>query len=166
MGQQGINDFIYPQLTSFNSENHQLSNVTNSSNVSSNKLDIQEFNKNFEKKIEQSKGENKILERNRLERLNKQQIEKKPYQLSVAEILIAIKDSWFGIIDDLLQRQFYIETFIKKNRMFYIGLTIVIIAIIFYLYDTIIDNSINSNNIDSSNIHTDLQKKIIEIRLV
>ena len=102
----------------------------------------------------------------RLERLNKQQIEKKPYQLSVAEILIAIKDSWFGIIDDLLQRQFYIETFIKKNRMFYIGLTIVIIAIIFYLYDTIIDNSINSNNIDSSNIHTDLQKKIIEIRLV
>jgi hypothetical protein len=166
MGQQGINDFIYPQLTSFNSENHHLNNITDSSNMSSTKFDIQQFNKNFKKKIEQSKEENKILERNRLERLNKQEIERKPYQLSVAEILIAIKDSWFGVIDDLLQRQFYIETFIKKNRMFYIGLTIVIIAIIIYLYDTFIDNSINYNNIDSSNIHTDSQKKIIEIRLV
>lgn len=149
MGQQGINNFVYPQLTSYNADNP-ANSPGNESSLNPNKFDIQKFNKEFENKIEQSKETGKLLDENRLEKLNKQKIEPKPYQLSIAEILIVIKDSWFGLLDDLLQEQFYMETFTKKNRMFYIGLTIVIIVIIFYLYDIIIDNFMSNSSSKSS----------------
>src|SRR6186713_2624865 len=64
----------------------------------------------------------------------------KPYQQSFSKILIGIKDTWFGLMDDLIQRKFYIETFTKNNRLFYIGLTIVIIIIVIFLFNIIFNN--------------------------
>lgn len=182
MGQQGINDFTYPQLTSFNNIDPYAgtnvdtnstpgqrnpvnpinpSNPTSTDGYSPGKFDIQKFNKDFEDRIQQTKETDKILEGRSLEQLNKQVIEKKPYELSIAEIFVAIKDSWFGLLDDLLQQQFYVETFTKQNRLFYIGLTIVIIVIMFYLYDIIIDGySDNSNSNPNLNLYN---KKIVEI---
>lgn len=148
MGQQGLNDFKYPQLTGFNNPDNNNSTAGITINTpttdqsqqfqTGGKFDVQKFNAAFEQSKVQTAKVNSSLESQRLEKLNVQPPPLKPYQLSFAEILIGIKDSWFELIDELLQSQFYIETFTKKNRMFYIGLTVVLIVIIIYLYDILI----------------------------
>lgn len=150
MGQQGLNDFKYPQLTKFdNFDNNIPSGSTGATGNNTNndtikqlqqpgQFDLQKFNKAFEQNKVQTSQINSSLESQRLAKLNSLAPPLKPYQLSFSELLVGIKDSWFELIDELLQSQFYIETFTKKNRMFYIGLTIVIIVIIIYLYDVII----------------------------
>ena len=181
MGQQGLNDFKYPQLTKFdnfdngiNNNNNNNNNINNNNNNNNNNsgqtgdtnkdpskqfqtsgnFDLQKFNKAFEQNKVQTSQINSSLESQRLAKLNSLAPPLKPYQLSFSEILIGIKDSWFELIDELLQSQFYMETFTKKNRMFYIGLTIVIIIIIIYLYDIILGSMDNEIPIT--------QKKIIE----
>jgi heme/copper-type cytochrome/quinol oxidase subunit 1 len=162
MGQQGMNDFKYPQLSANISDS---SNSVKENTLSGGKFDINKFNKAFEQNKESSKQKQSNLEDKRLDKLNTQKIQLKPYQLSIAQIFITMKDSWFELIDDLLQRQFYVETFTKKNRMFYIGLTIIIIVIIFYLYDIIIETMNDNDNNSKSDIKQNFitEKKIIEI---
>ena len=72
--------------------------------------------------------------------MEKPEIKKKIYQLSVGEILIGIKDTWFEIIDDLLQQRFSLSIFTKGNRLFFIGLTIAIIVLIVYLYEILTED--------------------------
>lgn len=98
-------------------------------------FDVIEFNKRFEQEKELTKTRIKELEQERLNKLNVETKEKKITELTVVEILIGIKDAWFDLIDDLLQQRFSINTFTKNNRLFYIGATIAIIAIILYLYE-------------------------------
>ena len=56
----------------------------------------------------------------------------------------------------------------KKNRLFYVGLTILIIAIILYIYDYMIKNNTNTNsNSNSLNQllgNLDGNNNIVEIR--
>jgi hypothetical protein len=54
---------------------------------------------------------------------------KKIYEMSVGEILVGIKDTWFEILDDLLQQNFTLDIFTRGTRLFFIGLTLVLIII-------------------------------------
>jgi len=139
MGQQGLNDFQYPQLKGFKSNNQNTIDL-GFDPKNEKAFDSQKFNQAFEKQKALSNGSYKDLQEERLGKLNVQNIEQKPYQLSFMQILINIKDTWFELIDDILNRQFYVETFTKKNRMFYIGITIIFFVICMYLYDIIFDN--------------------------
>lgn len=115
-----------------------------------NRFNLQEFNRDFERNIDLTRQSNIELENQRLNQLNTQglQMNQKPYDKSISQMLIGIKDTWFDIIDDLLSDKFYTETFTKNNRLFYIGLTIVLLVIFIYLCYMLLDTS---NNYDNSN---------------
>jgi len=62
------------------------------------------------------------------------------YSLNLLEMVIELKNTWFGILDDILAGNFTLDVIIKDNRLFYVGFTILIIAIILYIYDYAIDS--------------------------
>lgn len=59
------------------------------------------------------------------------------YKLSIYEILIQLKKNWFDILDDIMKGDISIKTLTKTDRLFYIGLTIFIFALLLYFYDYI-----------------------------
>lgn len=100
-----------------------------------NKFNNIDFNPSFEQARNIAMAKIREEDKQKLAKLDKTIIQKPITDLSVGEILIGIKNSWFDLIDDLLQRRFTMSTFTKNNRLFYIGVTIVIFIIIIYLYD-------------------------------
>lgn len=62
--------------------------------------------------------------------------EEKPiHEQSIIDIFIGIKNTWFHILDDVLSGDITWDMFTKENRLFYIGLTIIIVAILLYIYN-------------------------------
>jgi hypothetical protein len=114
----------------------------------SQKTDLVDFNKEFVFKKEQAGIQNKIKSQEKIDRLtaaaNKEV--KSLYSLSVAELVIGVKDTWFGILDDLLAQKIEMKTLTKENRLFFMGLTIIFIATILYLYNFFLDEEVNNNN--------------------
>jgi hypothetical protein len=99
--------------------------------------DSDQFNKLFEEKKALSK---KRLQKNQEKKINKMNVlstKKKLHELNIKEILIGIKDTWFEFLDDLLQHKFAPETLTKNNRMFFLGISFVVIMILLYTYDTL-----------------------------
>jgi hypothetical protein len=78
-------------------------------------------------------------------------LEKPFYKMNILEILIEMKNTWFQILDELLAGDFSIGVLTKNNRMFYVGLTILIFAIILFIYDYAIDSSDPLKNLINSN---------------
>ncbi len=62
------------------------------------------------------------------------------YQEPIQTIAIAAKDSIFETLDDILQNKLSIETFTKDNRLFFIGLTLILIAIFVYIYSILLES--------------------------
>jgi hypothetical protein len=108
-----------------------------------NKFDLRQFNKEFVKKKEQTKLDNKIKSQKKLNLLTEQaNIEHKAiYNQSVWEILVGVKNTWFDILDDILAKKISLKLFTKDNRLFYIGITIIIIVLLLYLYNFFIDDN-------------------------
>lgn len=98
------------------------------------KFDVDKFNREFDQY-----KDNRISERERrikeiLDRLNKQEPETPAYNLPIGQIVINTKDAVLGILDDLLKLQIKKETFMKENRIFYLGIVFIFVAILLYLY--------------------------------
>jgi hypothetical protein len=72
-----------------------------------------------------------------MKQLNSNQYKPKSEPVSTPQLLIATKDSIFESLDDVLQGNINVETFMGNNRMIYLGLTIICIAI-FILVCTLI----------------------------
>jgi len=121
-------------------------------NFNRNNFNEADFNQKFEESKELTKLLSKEKERQRLQDLNTEELRKSIVELSTIEILIGIKDTWFELIDDLLQGKFNMETFTKDNRLFYIGVTIILIVILYFLFSIFNDDQENDKN-----------KKIIKI---
>lgn len=113
----------------------------------SSNFDINKFNAEFERRKEEQTAKYRILDEARLAKLNVAPPPKKIYELSVGEIIIGVKDTWFNLLDDLLQKRFTLDTFTKNNRLFFIGLTVIVIVIIIYLYDMLTTDEPPKNNI-------------------
>lgn len=120
------------------------------------KFDEKKFNSDFDKKKEIDKMNSKILANERLGKMNTTITTKPIYQYTMGEIIIGIKDTWFGILDDLLLQRFTFDTFTKDSRLFFIGITLVIFGIVFYVYGYLVDE----------NEEPQPREKIIEIRHV
>lgn len=104
------------------------------------KLDINEFNRNFDKYIDvRNKKIDEKLQKN-LAELNKEPEITPLYQLSIGEIIVNTVDTLFGIVNDLLKGYFTLDTFAKKNRIFYLGVVFVFIALVMYSYNFFIIN--------------------------
>jgi hypothetical protein len=104
-------------------------------------FDLDKFNKEFVFKKELATVQNRITSKEKIDRLTKAANTeiKSLYNLSVAELVVGIKDTWFGILDDVLAQKIEFKTLTKDNRLFFIGLTIIFITTIIYLYNFFLD---------------------------
>ena len=73
---------------------------------------------------------------------------KKPHQMSFIEILIGIKDTWFDILDMSLKKRMTLESFTKNNKLFFIGITILIVLLLAYLLQIIFGGFSNTKSIN------------------
>jgi hypothetical protein len=102
--------------------------------INQNRFEVDRWNRDFDQYKQRREQEKERKMKEKLDDLNKP-VDKIPvYNLPLGKILINTKDSIFDILDDLLQFRFEKETIIKDDRLFYIGLLLVIISMITYLY--------------------------------
>lgn len=106
----------------------------NSKTDNSKKFDLVEFNKQFEVSLAESdqkriQSENKILEK-----LNTIPPPPSIYEQSVLDIVVGIKDSLFGILDDILRLEYHPTVLLRDRRLFYFGVLILLIALCFIIY--------------------------------
>jgi hypothetical protein len=125
-------------------------------------FDIDKFNRYYEQYRAKRKKQMERKMAKKLGELNKPKDRKPLYHDSVAEIMINTKDALFEILDDLLQRRFIVDTFIKNNRLFYIGLIMVFIACFMFAYTIIIGDS-NDSSKENDVIRVNHIHKIISI---
>lgn len=108
-------------------------------------FDLGQFNVGFDRNKEIAQESQKISDLNKLNALSQETVHVSLYDLSLFQIIINIKNTWFNLLDDLLDQKFELSTFTEENRMFYIGLTIVFFAIVLYLYATIMADDSEKN---------------------
>jgi hypothetical protein len=107
------------------------------------------FNAAFEQH-KQERAQRQVLdEQTTLEQLNNIENIKSIKDYNLLDILIGLKNTWFNIMDDLLEYKFELSTFTKGNRLFFIGLTFIFFAVILYLYNFFIHDDENDNNNDN-----------------
>lgn len=97
-------------------------------------VDLGKFNKVFDINRDVTKQNNLLRDIEFLDGLSEREKRVSLYNLNIFDIMINTKNAWFGFLDDLLDQRFTLETITKNNRLFYIGLTIMIIACVLYLY--------------------------------
>lgn len=98
------------------------------------KTGLDKLNREFEQYKEQRKEVMKDQIQKKLDILNAPQEETPAYNLSIGQIMINIKDTIFNITDDILRFDFSWDILLKENRLFYVGLFLVIVACLTYLY--------------------------------
>jgi len=117
-------------------------------------FDLGKFNIVFDRNKEIAKENQRISDLNKLNALAQDKPKISLYNLSLYELIVNTKDAWFGLLDDLLDQRLELITFTKDNRLFYIGLTILIFSVILYLFMIIMhddNNELTSDNNDKSN---------------
>lgn len=102
------------------------------------RFDLKKFNKVFDINREISKRNQRVKDLEKLNELSRVDTITSLYDLNISQILVNIKNTWFNLLDDLLEQRFQLDTFTKENRLFYIGLTILFIASVMYIYTIIV----------------------------
>lgn len=116
------------------------------------KFDSGEFNIAFDKYIQQTKKNTSIKSEERLgDLLYKERIHNTYFNNPIFDIFVEIKNTWFYILDDIIQFNIGIDIFTKGNRLFNLGMTFLFIAIILIITTFIIDDDIGTNNFSNSN---------------
>ena len=98
------------------------------------KFDIDKFNRDFDQYKENRKTEMEVRLQKRLNELNNPPPPTPAYDLSIGQLAINTKDSIFGIIDDLINFKISKDILLKGNRLFYLGLLLIIFAAMAYMY--------------------------------
>ena len=102
-----------------------------------NNFDLEKFNKRF-KQLQNEEKENEKLERKEyLKTLEKKEEVKKITDLSVGEILTNTKNEVLDLTYEIISFEFegfdgFIDLFIKNNRLFYVGLFMLLICCVLY----------------------------------
>ena len=98
------------------------------------KFDIDKFNRNFDQYKENRKQEMAIQLQQKLDVLNNPPPPTPAYDLSIGQLAINMKDALFNIVDDIINFKFDKDILLRDNRMFYLGLILIIFAAIAYIY--------------------------------
>lgn len=123
-----------------------------------------DFNTKFEQDKMLNKKQFASNDLNRLQSINPEQ--NNISKFSIYNILISIKDTWFNIIDGLLQGNFNSNLFTQNNSLLYIGITIVVLAVIYFILVILFDdnsNCINPVSLNPSNINVKNPVKIVYV---
>ena len=110
---------------------------------SNNELDIDKFNKAFldEQKEKEFKQDEEQLKR--LESLGKELEKKQLHKMSLFDIIINFKIEIFAIINEIFNGKVnslnaVLQILTKNNRLFYIGLLLIMVCICFFLISYIL----------------------------
>lgn len=103
------------------------------------RFEVDRFNRDFEQYAERRRQVMDKTLNDKLEALNQPDPEPPVYEQPVGQILVDTKDGLFNLLDDLLQFKFSLDTFTKDNRLFFIGLTLVFIALFVLVYSMFVD---------------------------
>lgn len=105
-------------------------------------------NKSFNQKFEEEQAQRNLLMeknmQNKLNELNNANDKIPLHKLPIGDILINTKDSLFELLDDLLQFKCDQETFTKDNRLFYIGIFLIMNVIFIFLYNAFFEEDISN----------------------
>lgn len=93
-------------------------------------FDLDKFNKKYNDVRKRRKQKIINSEAERLARLNEIRYKKKIHELTVGELFFNLKDAMFDTLTDFLYLRFKID----NNRLFYIGLMIIIITSIVFVF--------------------------------
>jgi hypothetical protein len=115
------------------------------------------FNRAFEEKII-NKPRLQCMN-NKLEQMGGIENTKNITDMTVTEILIGLKDTWFGVMDDMIKLKLNKSSFTRNNGLFFIGLTLVVIVMIMFLYEYISSD----DNTNTTNTNTN-KNNVVEIR--
>jgi hypothetical protein len=91
------------------------------------------FNRKFDEYIKQKTQERKLKEQVQLYDLDRiDNISIQPYQLPIDKLLINLKNVWFELFDNLIERKnpSYLFT---TNNFFYFGITLIVIFILYIM---------------------------------
>ena len=104
------------------------------------KFDLKKFNTDFDSLIQEDKQKQNKLLNDKLNDLNKVPSETKLYELSTKDLLIGLKDTWFGIFDEIIKKFPHVGiSLYKKHRLFYVGLTLIIFALLVFVCDVMFE---------------------------
>jgi hypothetical protein len=100
------------------------------------------FNQKFDQMVEEKNKERLLKEKVKLNDLNQiDNIRVEPYQLPINKLLINIKNTWFNMYDNFVNKRTIInlddET--QEDSLFYIGITLIIIALLYIIISYIFD---------------------------
>ena len=98
------------------------------------KLDIDHYNRVFTQYSDIRKNDMKIELEKKIAEMNKPKQVQLIYDNSIGEILINTKDAAFNIMDDVVNMRFENDIITKNNRLFYLGIIIVCVACLLFLY--------------------------------
>lgn len=128
-------------LNIFNVESGDLFNVTDQ-NDPNKRFDLKKFNKVFDINRDLTKQNQKLRDIEYLNKLSSVETKTSLYDLNISQIIINTKNSWFNLLDEMLDRNvkdYDLNMISKDNRLFYVGLTIIVICVILYVYITMVD---------------------------
>lgn len=97
-----------------------------------NKFDIAAFNRDFENQMIAKKEEENKKDMEKLKEMNKEIYKKKISEMTTGEIIGEWQSSLTGMINDMIHLKFQPEILFSENRLFFIGITLLIIVILFY----------------------------------
>ena len=100
-------------------------------------FDNQKFQAAFNEMIKKNKMAREKAEQEKLDSLTTIERQKKLHELSMLDVLVYIKNSVFGILRDLLTLHWSKDMFTKEDRILYIGILLLFIDIMLYLFDHI-----------------------------
>lgn len=99
-------------------------------------FDMHEWNRLFNDYIDATRAENRATEKERLEKLNSEITEEKQVtDLSLWELFFNMKDAVNDIFSDMLELKFSRQTLQRNNNVFYLGLFIILVVVLFYIID-------------------------------
>jgi hypothetical protein len=124
----------YGQINTTSDENDNYTQLYNTTEESpTGNFDVGQFNKRFDSMIRREKIIDKNIDANKLNKLNDIIKQKPIYENSLMEIIYNTKTELFYILDDLLQQNISWNILTKNNRLFYIGITLIIFSVLFFI---------------------------------
>ena len=119
-------------------------------------FELSTFNKDFTEYMKKQKEDELKADEERLKTLNQIIYEKKISEMTTTELLYEWKESLIGFINDIIHLNFNINELFSKNRLFFIGITLIIVIILFYIYYWFFTTVEKVNNDTNTNINISL----------
>jgi hypothetical protein len=108
-------------------------------------FDVKKFNQDFEDYLTKQKKVRLEREQKFLESKEVIKREKLLHELTFYELVANTKNTVFDVIDDIINLKFNKDTLMKNNRLFYIGLILIIFSVILIMISIIIPRKDDCN---------------------